>query len=78
MNTAVPWGFSLNWDLFDGGRRSARIDETNARLLQVKRQREQKILEIRATLHQTLVRTKSSQAVYHRGAVYPDTGPADP
>ncbi len=59
-------GFSLNWDLFDGGRRSARIDETNARLLQLKRQREQKILEIRATLHQTLVRTKSSQAVYHR------------
>jgi len=59
-------GFSLNWDLFDGGRRSAKIDETQARLLQVKRQREQKILEIQAALNQALVKAGSSQAVYQR------------
>jgi outer membrane protein TolC len=59
-------GFSLNWDLFDGGRRSAKIDETKAALLQIKRQKEQKILEIQAALHQALVKARSSQAVYQR------------
>jgi len=59
-------GFSLNWDLFDGGRRSAKIDETKAALLRVKRQREQKILEIQAALNQALVKAGSSQAVYQR------------
>lgn len=59
-------GFSLSWDLFDGGRRSATIDETQAGLLQVKRQKAQKILEIQAALHQALVKAGSSQAVYQR------------
>nr|WP_319491733.1 TolC family protein [uncultured Desulfobacter sp.] len=59
-------GFSLNWDLFDGGRRSAQLDETKAALLQVKRQKEQKILEIKAAIHQALIKAKSSQAVYER------------
>ena len=59
-------GFSLNWDLFDGGLRSARINETKAGLLQIKRHREQKILEIQAALHQALARAKSSRAVYQR------------
>ncbi|WP_320040624.1 TolC family protein [uncultured Desulfobacter sp.] len=59
-------GFSLNWDLFDGGRRLANIDETQTRLLQVKRQKQQKILEIQAALHQALVKVRFSQAVYQR------------
>jgi outer membrane protein TolC len=59
-------GFRLNWDLFDGGRRSAKIDETKAAIGQVKRQKEQKILEIQAALHQALVKARSSQAVYQR------------
>ena len=59
-------GLSLDWELFNGGQRSAKISETQAKLMQLKRQRDQKILEIQAALEQALVRADSTRAVYQR------------
>lgn len=59
-------GLTLDWELFNGGQRQAKIGETEAKLIQVKRQKEQKILEIQAALQQALVRAGSTRAVYQR------------
>lgn len=59
-------GFRLDWELFNGGQRLAKTGETEAKLMQLKRRREQKILEIQAALQQALVRADSTRAVYQR------------
>lgn len=60
-------GFSMDWELFSGGERSAKIRATEAKLMQLNMQKEQKILEIQAALRHALVRADSTRAVYQRG-----------
>ncbi len=59
-------GLKLDWDLFSGGERAAKVRATEAKLMQLKRQKEQKNLEIRASLQEALVRATASRAVYKR------------
>jgi len=59
-------GLKLDWDLFSGGERAAKVRATEAKLMQLKRQREQKILEIQSSLQEALVRANASRAVYKR------------
>ncbi len=59
-------GLNLNWELFSGGRRGAKLRETQADLLQLNHQQEQKILEVQAGLRQGLVKAGAARAVYQR------------
>jgi outer membrane protein TolC len=59
-------GLSLSWDLYDGGSRSAKIQESEAQLLELTHQQQQKVLEVQSTLRQILIKAKSAQAVYQR------------
>lgn len=59
-------GLRLSWDIFSGGKRSARIQAADAGLLQLQKQKQQKILEIKAALQEALVKAESSRAVYQR------------
>ncbi len=59
-------GLCFDWDLFSGGLRRAKISETQAQLIRLNHEKEQKILEIRAALEQALVRADAARAVYQR------------
>ncbi len=59
-------GLNLNWELFSGGRRGAKLRETQADLLQLNHQQQQKVLEIQAGLRQGLVKAGAARAIYER------------
>jgi outer membrane protein TolC len=57
---------SLSWDLYDGGTRSAKIRETQAQIVELNSQQQQKVLEVKSELRQTLLKAEAAQAVYQR------------
>lgn len=59
-------GLTLRWELFSGGERGAAIRATEARLRQLERRKEEKILEIETGLQKALVAAEASRKVYER------------
>jgi outer membrane protein TolC len=59
-------GLSLSWNLYDGGSRSAKIRESEAQLVELSSQQQQKVLEVKSNLRQILIRAESARAVYQR------------
>lgn len=59
-------GLNLEWTLFDGGARSARVQEIDHEAAQVRHQIESKMLQIESEIGQAVARAEQTYAMYQR------------
>ena len=70
-------GLNLNWELFSGGRRGARLRETQTELLQLNHQQQQKIFEVQAGLRQGTGQGWGGPRRLSASALHPEPGAED-
>jgi outer membrane protein TolC len=59
-------GLNLSWDLYQGGKRSAQISETEKRIRVLREQRNEQILSIQSAIRQAIVSAEATRAKYQR------------
>lgn len=59
-------GLHLSWDLYQGGRRSAQIRETDSNLRALREQRQQQVLAIQSAIQQAIASAEATRAMYQR------------
>jgi outer membrane protein len=59
-------GLHLSWDLYQGGKRSAQIRETDSNLRALREQQKQQVLGIQSSIQQAIASAEATRAMYQR------------
>jgi len=59
-------GLHLTWDLYQGGRRTAQVQEAESSTRALKEQRKQQVLSIQSAIQQAIISAEATRAMYQR------------
>lgn len=59
-------GLHLSWDLYQGGRRSAKVREAESNIRALREQRQQQVLVVQSAIRQSIASAEATRAMYQR------------